>query len=172
MAGTQVYFEDVKQGDELPALVKGPIERIQLVKYAGASGDFNPIHVDEEYARSAGMKSVFAHGMLSMGFMGQLLTDWLGEEGELVKFRIRFKSIVWPGDVIINRGPLSRLTRMTAKALWIWSWLARTRKGRSRSRARPRQDFPANPDKTRKRRQTNEKKNTEEGCPGRDFTGG
>ncbi len=104
MTDRQVYFEDVKPGYELPALVKGPIERIQLVKYAGASGDFNPIHVDEEYARSAGMKSVFAHGMLSMGFMGKLLTDWLGEEGELVSFRIRFKAIVWPGDVITNTG--------------------------------------------------------------------
>ena len=67
MANVQIYFQDVNEGDELPALVKGPIERIQLVKYAGASGDFNPIHVDEEYAKSAGMKSVFAHGMLSMG---------------------------------------------------------------------------------------------------------
>jgi acyl dehydratase len=104
----QIYFEDVKEGDELPALVKGPIERIQLVRYAGASGDFNPIHVDEEYARSAGMKSVFAHGMLSMGFAGQLLTDWLGEEGELKRFKIRFRSIVWPGDVITNTGTIAR----------------------------------------------------------------
>lgn len=108
MKNSQVFYDDVKQGDSIPELVKGPIERIQLVKYAGASGDFNPIHVDETYARSAGMKSVFAHGMLSMGFMGQLLTDWIGEQGDLVRFKVRFKSIVWPGDVITNRGKVTR----------------------------------------------------------------
>ena len=63
----KVYFEDVKVGDELPPLVKGPIEQIQLTRYAGASGDFNPIHQDDEFARAAGMGGVFAHGMLSMG---------------------------------------------------------------------------------------------------------
>ena len=112
-----IYFEDLKDGDELPSLVKGPIERIQLVKYAGASGDFNPIHVDEEYARAAGMKGVFAHGMLSMGFMGQLLTDWLGEDGELVRFRIRFKAIVWPGDVITNTGTIVKRYEQDGKGL-------------------------------------------------------
>ncbi len=113
----QVYFEDVNEGDQLPSLVKGPIERIQLVKYAGASGDFNPIHVDEEYARSAGMKSVFAHGMLSMGFMGQLITDWLGEEGELLRFKVRFKAIVWPGDVITNTGTIVKKYEDNGKGL-------------------------------------------------------
>jgi acyl dehydratase len=117
MMKAQIYFEDVKEGSQLPALMKGPIERIQLVKYAGASGDFNPIHVDEEYARSAGMKSVFAHGMLSMGFMGQLITDWLGEEGELLRFKVRFKAIVWPGDVITNTGTIVKKYEDEGKGL-------------------------------------------------------
>ena len=103
-----VFFEDVREGDPLPPLVKGPIERVQLVKYAGASGDFNPIHVDEPYALAAGMKSVFAQGMLSMAWLGQLLTDWLGPTGELRRFSSRFTAMAWPGDVITSTGAVVR----------------------------------------------------------------
>src|SRR2546422_7035143 len=71
MRYAKVAFEDVTVGDELPRLVKGPIEQIQLTRYAGASGDFNPIHQDEAFARAAGMGGVFAHGMLSMGFVAR-----------------------------------------------------------------------------------------------------
>ena len=78
MKYARVYFEDVQVGDELPVLVKGPIQQIQLTRYAGASGDFNPIHQDDEFARAAGMGGVFAHGMLSMGFVAQAVTDWAG----------------------------------------------------------------------------------------------
>ena len=60
-----------KQGDALPELVKEPVSRTQLVKYAGASGDYNPIHYDDEAARAGGLEGVIAHGMLSMGFLGQ-----------------------------------------------------------------------------------------------------
>src|SRR5439155_140570 len=76
MKYAKVYFEDVAVGDELPPLVKGPIAQIQLTRYAGASGDFNPIHQDDEFAKAAGMGGVFAHGMLSMGFGAQAVTDW------------------------------------------------------------------------------------------------
>jgi acyl dehydratase len=92
----------MKVGDE-KVLVKPPVERIQLVKYAGASGDFNRIHVEEEYARAAGYKSVFAHGMLVMGFLGQLVSDWVGP-ARVAKVNCRFKAITWPGDVITCRG--------------------------------------------------------------------
>src|SRR5262245_33853087 len=71
MKYAKVYAEDVNVGDELPPLVKGPIQQIQLTRYAGASGDFNPIHQDDEFAKAAGMGGVFAHGMLSMGFVAQ-----------------------------------------------------------------------------------------------------
>ena len=92
----------MKVGDE-KVLVKPPVERIQLVKYAGASGDFNRIHVEEEFARAAGYKSVFAHGMLVMGFLGQLVSDWVGP-ARVAKINCRFKAITWPGDVITCRG--------------------------------------------------------------------
>jgi acyl dehydratase len=99
----KVYFEDVKVGDDLPRLVKGPIQQIQLTRYAGASGDFNPIHQDDEFARAAGMGGVFAHGMLSMGFVGQLVTDWAGA-GQVRKLGVRFAGLVRLKDTITCRG--------------------------------------------------------------------
>jgi acyl dehydratase len=99
----KVYFEDVKVGDELPPLVKGPIQQIQLTRYAGASGDFNPIHQDDEFARAAGMGGVFAHGMLSMGFVGQLVTDWAGA-GQVRRLGVRFAGLVRLKDTITCRG--------------------------------------------------------------------
>src|SRR6266508_6901042 len=89
----------------MPALVKGPIQQIQLTRYAGASGDFNPIHQDDAFAKAAGMGGVFAHGMLSMGFVAQSLTDWLGA-GTGKKISVRFGGLVRRGDVITCRGTL------------------------------------------------------------------
>jgi acyl dehydratase len=99
----RVYVEDVKVGDELPPLVKGPIQQIQLTRYAGASGDFNPIHQDEELARAAGMGGVFAHGMLSMGFVAQAVTDWAGA-GRVRKLGVRFAALVRLKDTVTCRG--------------------------------------------------------------------
>ena len=103
MKYAKVYFDDVKVGDELPPLVKGPIQQIQLTRYAGASGDFNPIHQDDEFAKAAGMGGVFAHGMLSMGFVGQLVTDWAGA-GQVRKLGVRFAGLVRLKDTITCRG--------------------------------------------------------------------
>jgi acyl dehydratase len=99
----RIYAEDVNIGDELPPLVKHPIQQIQLTRYAGASGDFNPIHQDEEFARAAGMGGVFAHGMLSMGFVAQALTDWAGA-GRVRKLGVRFAALVRLKDVVTCRG--------------------------------------------------------------------
>ena len=99
----RVYAEDVKVGDELPPLVKGPIAQIQLTRYAGASGDFNPIHQDEKFARTAGMGGVFAHGMLSMGFVAQAVTDWAGA-GRVRKLGVRFAALVRLEDTVTCRG--------------------------------------------------------------------
>jgi acyl dehydratase len=96
-------------GTELPPLVKPAIERIQLVRYAGASGDFNPIHVDEEFARAAGYPKVFAHGMLIMGFLGQLVADWTGSPTRVLRIACRFRAITWPGDVITCTGRVSAI---------------------------------------------------------------
>src|SRR2546429_8707588 len=103
MKYAKVYFDDVTVGDELPPLVKGPIQQIQLTRYAGASGDFNPIHQDDEFARAAGMGGVFAHGMLSMGFVAQAVTDWAGA-GAVRKLGVRFAALVRLKDVVTCRG--------------------------------------------------------------------
>lgn len=103
MKYARVYFEDVAVGGELPPLVKGPIQQIQLTRYAGASSDFNPIHQDDEFAKAAGMGGVFAHGMLSMGFVAQALTDWAGA-GTVRKLGVRFTGLVRLKDVITCRG--------------------------------------------------------------------
>ncbi|HEX9822572.1 MAG TPA: MaoC family dehydratase [Methylomirabilota bacterium] len=103
MKYAKVYFDDVKVGDDLPPLAKGPIQQIQLTRYAGASGDFNPIHQDDEFARAAGMGGVFAHGMLSMGFVAQAVTDWAGA-GAVRKLGVRFVGLVRLKDTVTCRG--------------------------------------------------------------------
>jgi acyl dehydratase len=103
MKYAKVYAEDVQIGMEMPALIKPPVQQIQLTRYAGASGDFNPIHQDAAFARAAGMGDVFAHGMLSMGFVAQSVTDWLGA-GTVRKIGVRFAALVRLGDVITCRG--------------------------------------------------------------------
>jgi acyl dehydratase len=99
----RVYAEDVRVGDGLPPLVKGPIQQIQLTRYAGASGDFNPIHQDDEFARAAGMGGVFAHGMLTMGFVAQAVTDWAGA-GSVVRIGVRFTGLVRLKDTLTCSG--------------------------------------------------------------------
>jgi len=80
-------------------LVMGPMTRTQCVKYAGASGDFNPNHHDEVYAQANGNKTIFAMGMLPGGWCARLLTDWFGD-GALRRLRLRFASRAWPDDVL------------------------------------------------------------------------
>jgi acyl dehydratase len=90
-------------GQELPPVVKGPITREDLKAYAAASGDPNPMHLDDELARSAGHPGVFAHGMLSMGYLGELLVRAAGPAA-VRRFRARFVKLTWPGEVVTCRG--------------------------------------------------------------------
>ena len=81
-------------------IVVEDLKRTQIVMYAGASGDYNPIHSDEVFATQvAGYPTVFAHGMLTMGLTGKMLTNWVGD-GRLKSFGVRFSSQVWPGDTL------------------------------------------------------------------------
>ncbi len=116
MKYAKVYFEDVQVGDEMPALVKGPIQQIQLTRYAGASGDFNPIHQDAEFAQAAGMGGVFAHGMLSMGFVAEGVTDWLGA-GTVRKLGVRFTALVRLEDVVTCKGRVAATSEKNGERL-------------------------------------------------------
>jgi acyl dehydratase len=95
----QSSFETMKEGDHLPQMRFPPISRLQLALYCGGSGDHNPIHVDTDFARGAGMRDVFSPGMLSMALMGRLITS-LAPQSRVTAFSARFVGIVWVGDEI------------------------------------------------------------------------
>ncbi|TJY62973.1 dehydratase [Sinimarinibacterium sp. CAU 1509] len=99
-------FDSVQVGDMLPPLQKPPITRHTLALFCGASNDHNPIHVDIDFARAAGMPDVFAHGMLSMAYLGQLLTHWVPQSA-LRSFAVRFSSITQLKDSITCQGRIT-----------------------------------------------------------------
>lgn len=103
----QVYFEDVLEGMELPTLTKHPTTQ-QLVKYAGASGDYYQIHYDLEYARANGLPNVVLHGALKSAFLGQLMTDWTGEWGALKKLSCQYRGLDVPGFPVYCKGTVTR----------------------------------------------------------------
>jgi acyl dehydratase len=103
---TAPKFGDVKVGDKLKPLVLPPISRHQLALYCGGSGDHNPIHVDIDFAKKFGFKDVFAHGMLSMAFLGRLVTSFV-PQAQVRNLGTRFTSITWVGDVITVSGTVT-----------------------------------------------------------------
>jgi len=97
----------MKEGDALAPFVVENLTRTDLVRYAGASGDFNPIHHDETFAKMAGQPSVFGHGMLTAAFVGQCVTRAVGV-ANLRRLKVRFATRVWPGDTITCTGKVTR----------------------------------------------------------------
>jgi acyl dehydratase len=95
----------LKVGDKLPALTLPPVDRTTLALFAGASGDHNPIHIDIDFARKAGMPDVFAHGMLSMAWLGRLLTQWVPQQ-QIRHFGVRFLGITQIGHIITCSGQI------------------------------------------------------------------
>jgi acyl dehydratase len=103
----KLIFSDIKEGDQIPSLTKEPITQLQLIKYAGASGDFNQIHTVPEYAKEAGLDGTIAHGMLVMGMIGQMISNWAGVK-PVKEFSVSFKAISRPGDVLTAKGEVKR----------------------------------------------------------------
>ncbi len=100
---------DLKVGDSHEEVVVNNLTRTQLVMYSGASGDYNPLHSDEIFAtKVAGYPTVFAHGMLSMGLTGKMLTNYVGD-GRLTKYGVRFSSQVWPGDTLTAKATVAAI---------------------------------------------------------------
>jgi acyl dehydratase len=97
----KLFFEDVKEGDEAPGRTH-QLTRTDLVRYAGASGDYNPMHHDEIKAKAAGQPSVFGHGMFSMGFLGSAITDYVGV-GNVTRYRVRFSRQTWPDEQLSTK---------------------------------------------------------------------
>lgn len=102
----KLYYEDVQVGDSIPKLVKPALTHVQLVRYAGASGDFNPLHTDPKFGEMVGTGGIIAHGMLIMGFVGQLLSNYVGPTA-LRKFGARFRGMTRLDDVITCTGTIT-----------------------------------------------------------------
>ena len=101
--------QQLKVGEAHAEQVVDNLTRTQIVQYAGASGDYNPIHTDETYTtKVAGYPSVFAHGMLTMGLTGTMLTNYVGD-GRLTKFGVRFTKQVWPGDSLTAKATVEAI---------------------------------------------------------------
>jgi acyl dehydratase len=106
---TALRAGELSAGQTFENVVVEDLKRAQIVQYAGASGDYNPLHTDEIYAtKTAGYPSVFAHGMLTMGLTGQAITALAGAEG-LLRFGVRFTAQVWPGDTLTVRSTVVRV---------------------------------------------------------------
>jgi acyl dehydratase len=115
-----VTADAITPGMDLEEVVFGPLQRVDIVRYAGASGDFNPIHTDEGYARATGAPTVFAMGMLPAGYLAHALSDWFGGPQHIRRFKIRFTTRVWPGDELACVGRVESiddgLVRVTLEA--------------------------------------------------------
>ena len=97
----KLQYNAVAVGDEAP-VISHELKRMDLVRYSGASGDFNPMHTDEVAAKQAGLPSVFGHGMFSMGLLGRAVTDWAGA-GNLKVYGVRFTKQTWPGETLSTK---------------------------------------------------------------------
>ncbi|MFJ7152017.1 MaoC family dehydratase [Streptomyces sp. NPDC100445] len=110
----KIAYDDVEVGTELPAQ-SFPVTRATLVRYAGASGDFNPIHWNERFAKEVGLPDVIAHGMFTMAEAIRVVTDWTGDPGAVVEYGVRFtKPVVVPDD---DRGALIEVSAKVAAKL-------------------------------------------------------
>ena len=103
----QVYWEDITEGLEMPPLVKHPTTQ-QLVKYAGASGDYYQIHYDKDFAQGNGLDGVILHGALKNAFLGQFMTDWMGPLGTLKKLSCQYRGMDSPDRPISAKGTVTR----------------------------------------------------------------
>jgi acyl dehydratase len=100
-------FDSLETGTMLPEMTTEPVTQLHLIKYAGASGDFNPIHTIPEYAKEAGLDGTIIHGMYVMGVMGKMLSDWAGNKN-IRKYGVNFKAMTKPGAVLTAGGEIKR----------------------------------------------------------------
>lgn len=112
----KLEFESVKVGDEIPKLAVENVSRSDFVRYAGASGDFVPLHYDQTFVEAAGIPTVFAQGMFTAGLLSRCLTDYVGA-GQVRKFKVRFATRVWPGDMLTCRGKITNKAEVNGEKL-------------------------------------------------------
>ena len=116
----EIFYKDVKVGDEMPSFTSDPITRTHLVRYAGASGDFNPLHHDNTFVALFGMPNVISHGMLIMGITGRAVTNWIPQK-HLKKYKVRFSGMTDPMDLNDAANTTKRGT-ITVKGKVVKKW--------------------------------------------------
>ena len=104
---SQVFYEDVDVDSDIPPLIKHPTKR-QLVRWAVASGDLNELHYDKDYAVSLGFPDVILHGRLKAAFLGQLMTEWIGEKGKLKRLACNYRGNDTPGEDLVCKGKITK----------------------------------------------------------------
>ena len=108
---------EIKVGDSYSEMIVEDLTRTQIVQYAGASGDYNPVHSDEKFVTEvAGYPTVFAHGMLTMGMTGRMITNYVGD-GQLTYYGVRFVNQVWPGDTLTARAEIAAIREQNGETL-------------------------------------------------------
>ena len=112
----KIKFDSVKPGDSIPKLVVEGVSRPDFVRYAGASGDFVPLHYDQTFVEAAGIPTVFAQGMFTAGLLSRCLTDYVGA-GQVRNIKVRFATRVWPGDTLTCSGKITNKTEANGEKL-------------------------------------------------------
>lgn len=118
--GQRISYDKVEVGFELPSLTVGPITHANLVRYAGASGDFNPIHNDKDFAIAAGLDGTIAHGMYVMAQLGRLLTNWV-DQRQIKFFGVKFKAMTKLGQTLTCKGVVKKKKEENGEKLLILS---------------------------------------------------
>ena len=114
-----LYLEDISDGMDIPTIKKNPTTQ-QLVKYAGASGDFYQIHYDMDYAKNNGLPGVILHGALKNAFLAQLLPDWIGPVGTLNKLEVQYRGMDLPGVPVYAKGNVKEISSNGTINCEIW----------------------------------------------------
>jgi acyl dehydratase len=117
----RIRFEDVNVGDPIPPLSR-IVRREDVKAYADASGDHNPLHQDDAFARSVGFPGIIAHGMFTMAHVTKAVTDWLGEPAALKRMKVQFRAVVFMDETLVARGEIVALDERTRRAtLRLWA---------------------------------------------------
>lgn len=124
----RIKFTEYNEGQDIPELRVGPIKQMDLVRYAGASGDFNPIHNDVEFAKSAGLPGTIAHGMYIMALMGRQVTNW-AHPLQVKFFGVKFKGMTLPGETVVFTGKIKKKKEENGEKLIMVSLTAANDKG-------------------------------------------
>lgn len=124
----KIQFSEYNEGQDIPELRVGPIKQMDLVRYAGASGDFNPIHNDVEFAKSAGLPGTIAHGMYIMALMGRQVTNW-APPTQVKFFGVKFKGMSLPGETMVFTGKIKKKKEENGDKLLMVSLTAANDKG-------------------------------------------